>query len=57
MKCNDNIILTNKKIIKIIDIIQILINNPNTDITYELDLLKDELEAENNYIENDKELV
>lgn len=57
MKCNDNIILTNKKIIRIIDLIQTSINNPNTDITYDLDLLKDELEAENNHIENDKELI
>lgn len=57
MKCNDNIILTNKKFIRLIDLIQTSINNPNTDITYELDLLRDELEAENNHIENDKELI
>lgn len=43
--------------ISLIDLIQTSINNPNTDITYELDLLRDELEAENNHIENDKELI
>lgn len=56
-KYNDNAIRTNKKLIKLIDLIQTSINNPNTDITYDLDLLKDELEAENNRIESEKEYI
>ena len=56
-KYNDNVILTNKKFIKLIDLIQTSINNPNTDITYDLDLFKDELEAENKRIESEKEYV
>lgn len=56
-KYNDSVILTNKKLIKLIDLIQTSINNPNADITYDLDLLKDELEAENNRIENSEVLV
>lgn len=51
---NDNIILTNKKFIRLIDLIQTSINNPSADITYDLDLLRDELEAEKNRIENDR---
>lgn len=56
-KNNDSVILTNKKLIKLIDLIQTLINNPNKDITYDLDLLKDELEAENKRIESEKEYI
>ena len=56
-KYNDNNISTNKKLIKLIDLIQTSINNPNTDITYDLDLLKDELEGENNRIESEKEYI
>ena len=53
-KYNDIIILNNKKIIKLIDLVQASINNSNTDIPYDLDLLKDELKAENNRIEGEK---
>lgn len=56
-KYNDNVILTNKKFIKLIDLIQTSINNPTTDITYDLDLLKDELQEENNRIESEKEYI
>lgn len=48
------ILYTNKKFIKLIDLILTSINNPNTDITYDLDLLKNELEVENNRIEREK---
>lgn len=54
-KYND--ISTNNKLIKLIDLIQISINNPNTDITYDLDLFKDELQEENNRIESSKFIV
>lgn len=53
-KYNDRVILTNKKFIKLIDIIQTSINNPNTDITYDLDLFADELQEENNRIEREE---
>ena len=56
-KYNDRVILTNKKFIKLIDIIQTSINNPNTDITYDLDLFADELQKENNRIESEKEYI
>lgn len=56
-KYNDRVILTNKKFIKLINIIQTLINNPNTDITYDLDLFADELQEENNRIESEKEYI
>lgn len=56
-KYNDRVILTNKKFIKLIDIIQTSINNPNTDITYDLDLFADELQEENNRIESEKEYI
>ena len=49
-KYND--ISTNNKLIKLIDLIQTSINNPNTDITYDLDLFKYELQEENNRIES-----
>lgn len=55
-KYNDNVILTNKKFIKLIDLIQ-SIDCPIADITYDLDLLKDELKAENNRIESEKEYI
>ena len=48
------ILYTNKKLIKLIDLIQTSINNPNIDITYDLDLFKDELQEENNRIEREK---
>lgn len=53
-KYNDIVIRTNKKFIKLIDLVQTSINNPNTDITYDLDLFKDELQEENNRIESEK---
>lgn len=56
-KYNDRVILTNKKFIKLIDIIQTSINNPNTDITYDLDLFADELQEENSRIESEKEYI
>lgn len=56
-KYNDRVILTNKKFIKLIDIIQTSINNPNTDITYDLDLFADELQEENNRIKSEKEYI
>lgn len=56
-KYNDRVILTNKKFIKLIDIIQTSINNPNTDITYDLDLFADELQKENNRIKSEKEYI
>lgn len=56
-KYNDNNISTNKKLIKLIDLIQTSINNHNTDIAYDLDLLKDELQEENNHIESEKEYI
>ena len=46
-KSNDSIILTNKKFINLINLIQSSINN-HIDITYDLDLFKDELQEENN---------
>lgn len=49
--------ITNKKFIKLIDIIQTSINNPNTDITYDLELFADELQEENNRIESEKEYI
>lgn len=49
-KYND--ISTNNKLIKLIDLIQTTINNPTIDITYDLDLFKDELQEENNRIES-----
>lgn len=55
-KYNDSVILINKKLIKLIDLIQISINSPNTDITYDLDLLRDELQEENNRVESEKNL-
>ena len=51
------ILYTNKKFIKLIELIQTSINNPNKDITYDLDLFKDELEEENNRIESEKEYI
>ena len=39
------------------DLIQTSINNPNADITYDLDLFKDELQEENNRIESEKEYI
>lgn len=56
-KYNDNVILTNKKFIKLIDLIQKSINNPISDITYDLDLLKDELQEENNRIASEKKYI
>lgn len=56
-KYNDRVILTNKKFIKLIDIIQTSINNPNTDIIYDLDLFADELQKENNRIKSEKEYI
>ena len=56
-KYNDIVIFTNKKFIKLIDLVQTSINNPNTDITYDLDLFKDELQEENNRIESEKEYI
>lgn len=56
-KYNDNVILTNKKFIKLIDLVKTSINNPNTDITYDLDLFADELQEENNRIESEKEYI
>lgn len=56
-KYNDSIILTNKKLIKLIDLIQTSINSPITDVTYDLDLFKDELQGENNHIESEDELI
>ena len=56
-KYNDIVIRTNKKFIKLIDLVQTSINNPNTDITYDLDLFKDELQEENNRIESEKEYI
>lgn len=52
-----NNIATNKKLLKMIDFMQTIINNPTIDITYDLDLFKDELEAENNRIESEKEYI
>ena len=56
-KYNDIVIRTNKKFIKLIDLLQTSINNPNADITYDLDLFKDELQEENNRIESEKEYI
>lgn len=56
-KYNDIVIRTNKKFIKLIDLVQTSINNPNTDITYDLDLFKYELQEENNRIESEKEYI
>lgn len=56
-KYNDMVMLTNNKLIKLIDLIQTSINNPNIDITYDLDLFKDELQEENNRIESEKEYI
>lgn len=56
-KYNDIVIRTNKKFIKLIDLIKTSINNPNTDITYDLDLFADELQKENNRIESEKEYI
>lgn len=55
-KYNDSVIHTNKKFINLIDLILSLINNPNIDITYNLDLLENELKEENNSIER-QELI
>lgn len=41
-----NNISTNKKLLKMVDFMQTTINNPTIDITYDLDLFKDELESE-----------
>lgn len=56
-KYNDSVIRTNKKFIKLMDLIQTLINNPNVNITYDLDLFTDELKEENNSIESEKEYI
>ena len=56
-KYNDIVIRTNKKFIKLIDLVQTSINNPNADITYDLDLFKYELQEENNRIESEKEYI
>ena len=56
-KYNDIVIRTNKKFIKLIDLIQTSVNDPNADITYDLDLFKDELQEENNRIESEKEYI
>lgn len=56
-KYNDSVIRTNKKFIKLMDLIQTLINNPNANITYDLDLFTDELKEENNHIESEKEYI
>lgn len=56
-KYNDSIILTNKKLIKLIDLIQTSIDSPITDVTYDLDLLRNELQEENNRIESEKEYI
>ena len=56
-KYNDSVIRTNKKFINLIDLILSLINNPNIDITYNLDLLANELKEENNRIESEKEYI
>lgn len=53
-KYNDRVILTNKKFIKLIDLIKTPMNNPNTDVTYALDLFADELQEENNCIEREE---
>ena len=55
-KYNDNVILTNKKFIKLIDLVKTSINNPNTDITYDLDLFADELQEENTHIEREESI-
>lgn len=47
---NDRAVLTNNKLIRLIDLIQTSINNPTIDITYDLDIFKDELQEENNRI-------
>lgn len=52
-----NTISINKKLLKMIDLMQIIINNPTIDITYDLDLFADELREENNRIESKKEYV
>lgn len=56
-KYNDSVIRTNKKFINLIDLILSLINNPNIDITYNLNLLANELKEENNRIESEKEYI
>lgn len=56
-KFDDNIVATNNKLIKLIDLIQTSINSPITDITYDLDLLRNELQEENYDIESEKEYI
>ena len=46
---------TNKKLIKLIDLIQTALINPNTDVTYDLELLKNEVQEENYLIESGEE--
>lgn len=56
-KFDDNVITTNNKLIKLIDLIQTSIDSPITDVTYDLDLLRNELQEENNRIESEKEYI
>ena len=53
-KFDDNIIATNNKLIKLIELIQTSICSPITDITYDLDLLSNELQEENYNIKSEK---
>lgn len=46
---------TNKKLIKLIDLIQTALISPNTDVIYDLDLLKNEVQEENYRIESGEE--
>mgnify|MGYP006907956019 CR=1 FL=1 len=52
---NKTNLFTNKKLIKLIDFIQTALINPNTDVTYDLELLKNELQEENYCIESGEE--
>lgn len=56
-KFDDNTISTNNKLIKLIDLIQTSIINPATDVTYDLDLLRNELQEENYDIESENKLI
>lgn len=56
-KFDDNIVATNNKLIKLIDLIQTSIYSPNSDVIYDLDLLKNELREENYYIKSEEEHI
>lgn len=57
LKCDENTVSINNKLIKLIDLIQTSINCPRTDVIYNLDLFKDELQEENYCIKCDNKTI